>query len=147
MAKKSVKQIVYADPEITSVEAEPVVLSTMGNMAAVLTAAPAAAKGATAVSAAMLAAGVAVGSMAGVVAARNVVARTASLGNVPAAMAAHSYILGRACKVRVPYTLACFNACSAMLAKGPQTAASLALASTGDFVRYAVKNGWLVAAE
>ena len=89
---------------------------------------------------------VAVGALAGIVAANNVAARAASLAKVPAQVAAVSYTLGRPCKVRVPYTLACYQAVAGVLAAGPATGQALAAASTGDFVRYAVKNGWLVAA-
>lgn len=89
---------------------------------------------------------VAVGTLAGIVAANNVAARAASLAKVPAQVAAVSYTLGRPCKVRVPYTLAGYRLVAGVLAAGPATGQALAAASTGDFVRYAVKNGWLVAA-
>jgi len=79
-------------------------------------------------------------------AARNVVARAAALANVPAALANVALVAGKPCRVRVPYTLQCWEACKAALAKGPQTGAALASVSTGDFVRYAVSNKWLVPA-
>lgn len=89
---------------------------------------------------------VAVGTLAGIAAANNVAARAASLHKVPVLLAAVSYTLGKPCKVRVPYTLACYQAVAAALAEGPATGEVLSKASTGDFVKYAVKNGWLVAA-
>jgi hypothetical protein len=79
-------------------------------------------------------------------AAKNVLARAASLGNIPTELAAKRLALGPVlCGVRVPYTVQCWLAVQAALAAagGTATGAALAGASTGDFVRYAVKNRWL----
>ena len=83
-----------------------------------------------------------------VTAARNVVARVATLGNLPAALAAVQLQANpsKPCKVRVPYTVQCWQAMQAVLAanNGTATGAMLAQASTGDMVRYAVARKWLV---
>lgn len=83
-----------------------------------------------------------------VAAARNVVARAATLGNLPAALAQVQLQANAAkpCKVRVPYTVQCWQAMLAVLAanNGTATGAMLAQASTGDMVRYAVARKWLV---
>ena len=83
-----------------------------------------------------------------VTAARNVVARAATLGNLPAALAAVQLQANPAkpCKVRVPYTVQCWQAMQAVLTAngGQATGAMLAQASTGDMVRYAVARKWLV---
>ena len=78
-------------------------------------------------------------------AAPNVRARAATLcsGNVPATLVQ----AGVPCKVRIPYTLACWAAAQQVLAQagGKAPAAQVAQASTVDFVRYAMRRGWLVA--
>lgn len=83
-----------------------------------------------------------------VTAARNVVARAATLGNLPAALVAVQLQANPAkpCKVRVPYTVQCWQAMQAVLTAngGTATGAMLAQASTGDMVRYAVARKWLV---
>ena len=86
------------------------------------------------------------GGVAGVLAAPNVAARGTALNNVPANMAPQNYTLGRPCKVRVPYTIASYNGVVELLAEkgGYATGAEIAAASTGDFLRYAVKSGWLL---
>lgn len=78
--------------------------------------------------------------------AANVQRRVATLGNV-GNMGTITLTAGRPCRVRVPYTIACYDQCMAALtaAGGTATGAALAQASTGDFVKYATKNGWLVA--
>ena len=79
-------------------------------------------------------------------AARNVLARASSLcAPVPAALQGVLLQAGRPCRVRVPYTQAAHAACVAALAAagGKAPAATLAAASTTDFVRYAVRRGWL----
>lgn len=83
-----------------------------------------------------------------VAAARNVLARSATLGNVPSALAGVRLTTGPVvCRVRVPYTQQCWAQVQAHLAQhGPATGATLAGVSTGDFVKYAVKNRWLAAA-
>lgn len=96
-----------------------------------------------------LAAGNAVSVLGATVkAADNVAARATTLGNLPATVAATSYVLAKAPRVRVPYTAA---ALAGMVDKvgGVGTVAlgsAWAAASTGDFTSYAVKSGWLVKA-
>lgn len=85
-----------------------------------------------------------------VAAAKNVLARAATLGNVPSALAAVRLVVGPVpCRVRVPYTQQCWSAVQAALATagGAATGQTLAQASTGDFVKYAVKNRWLAVAQ
>lgn len=80
-------------------------------------------------------------------AAQNVLARAASLrSDLPADLAGAVFVAGKPCKVRVPYTLACWERVAATLASGggSATAGSLAAVSTTDFVRYAFRRGWLV---
>ena len=82
-----------------------------------------------------------------VVAARNVLARAANLGNVPSALAALTLREGRPCKVRVPYTVAGVTAMlNHIAAHGPTTGAELAGIANGDLLTYAVRRGWLVPA-
>ena len=84
------------------------------------------------------------------VAAKNVLARAGSLCSaVPSTLQSVQLAAGRPCKVRVPYTLAANAAVQAALAAagGKAPASELAKASTTDFVRYAVRRGWLVVAE
>lgn len=83
-----------------------------------------------------------------VVAARNVMARAASLQGLPTAASALTLRAGKPCRVRVPYTQAAWAACEKALreAGGTAPAPALAAASTGDFVTYAVRRGWLVPA-
>ena len=128
--------------------APPVVLSTFGNMAATLTAEPLAAKAAKVITPEQMAAGVTVGTTANVYAAKHVVAKqlAGTMGAVPAAIAACSYILGRPCRVRVPHTITAFAACAKLLAAGAATGAALVVASDASFVPYAIKNQWLIAA-
>lgn len=81
-------------------------------------------------------------------AAKNVLARAATLGNVPSALAAVRLVLGPVpCRVRVPYTQQCWSAIAAHIAQhGAATGQTLAGISTGDFLKYAVKNRWLAVA-
>ena len=82
-----------------------------------------------------------------VVAARNVLARAASLDKVPTALAALTLREGRPCKVRVPYTVAGVTAMlNHIAAHGPTTGAELAGIANGDLLTYAVRRGWLVPA-
>jgi len=80
-----------------------------------------------------------------IVAARNVQARAATLGNLAAGKAALTVRLGAPCRVRVPYTLACWERVEAELAAhgGTCPTAALAAVSTGDFVGYALRRKWL----
>lgn len=81
-----------------------------------------------------------------VVAARNVLARASSLCSAPpATLQGVKLTAGAPCKVRVPYTLAAWSQVEAALKKagGAAPAAELCAASTTDFVRYAVRRGWL----
>lgn len=80
-------------------------------------------------------------------AARNVVKRAATLGTLGSGVQAQVLRAGKPCKVRVPYTVECWARVSQALASaaGNQAPASaLAAVSTGDFVNYAVRSGWLV---
>lgn len=82
-----------------------------------------------------------------VAAANNVLARANSL------CAAHKEAdlklrAGKPCRVRVPYTLASWEKCEQFLlgAGGVARAGDLSAVATTDFVRYAQRRGWLVAA-
>lgn len=82
-----------------------------------------------------------------VIAAPNVRARAASLTNLAAGKAELTLKAGVPCKVRVPYTVACWERVQAELAKGKgqAPATKLAAVSTGDFVQYALRRKWLTA--
>ena len=84
-----------------------------------------------------------------VAAAANVAARSASL-NKPLAVqvAATSYTIARVPRLGVPYTQANWPAIEqAMEAEDKATGAQLqAAGATADFIKYAIKNGWLAAA-
>jgi hypothetical protein len=80
-------------------------------------------------------------------AAANVAARAANLGKLPAHIASGTYVLAKVPKVRVAYTNACLAALQQVGGVGHvATGAQWAQFTTGDFVGYAVKSGWLVPA-
>jgi len=82
-------------------------------------------------------------------AAANVLARAATLCKpLPSEKATKALRLGKPCRVRVPYTIACYERIVALLAAngGTAPAEKLAAVATTDFVVYAVRRGWLVGA-
>ena len=83
-------------------------------------------------------------------AANNVAARHASLnGALPVTLAQTTYAIGKTPKLRVGYTQENWPSIAAAVANGDGKATAEAIKAAGattDFIRYAIKSGWLVAA-
>lgn len=146
MAKKSTPVAPAATPV-----AEPVApaANPMAAMVAAVTAPAAPAVNAHAVMLAKAQANGMQATVAGatVTAAANVAARAANLGKLPAHIATGTYVLAKVPKVRVAYTSACLAALQQVGGIGHvATGAQWAQFTTGDFVGYAVKSGWLAKA-